>query len=329
MSGITRTQLRPVDPMLTDLAIEMSQDATGKVVDVAFTPKQTPGETGTMFYYDSDALFRNYNALRANPGEAAVISQKLTKGTFSQEQYSLRTPVTDRDRQNAISPVDLDQDAARLVTECLMLDREIRCKNAVALIDATNATASPLWNAPNATPLLDMETACQAFQARCGKRPTHLIFAPCLWANVLSDETGTAGAVISDRVKYTLATSAKNITPALVGQLLGIPNVIVADMLYSAAEIDDATVAGEAGITTGTYIWDTQADGSAQDQIILLYVDPQAGQKGLTFGKAFQSRPLQVSRYREDAKETDWVEVSVVEDLKIIASACEYRIKIV
>jgi hypothetical protein len=322
-----RSQLRPVDPLLTNFALEFSQSMAGKAADLLFPMKPTKGETGTYFIYDANDRFRTYGDLRADPGEANAIEWKLTSAVFAQEEYALKTHITDRERENAIDPISLDQDAAVRVTEALTLNRELRARDLLFPTATQEATVSIKWDQASATPLSDNEAAKQAFMKLTGKEPNWLMIPPVAWKQFMNDAAGTIGQVLNDRLKYTMATTGKNITPALVGQLFNIPNVVVPNLLHSTATLTN-TAQGGGGVQSGAFIWDTAANAGAIKQITYLYLDPSAGAKGMTYGMCFQSQPYTVFRYREDKLRTDWIEASRVETFKEVATACRYRLNV-
>ena len=322
-----------VDMPLTDLAIDFSQDWAGEALqDRLFPVKPTKYETGTFVVFDAVRRFRTYRDLRADGAEANAISVKYGKDTFSQEEYALRGPVTDRERDQSIDPISPEQDITELVAEALLLRREERARDAIFPTSYSHQqTVSPLWTASNPTVIKDMHTAKKAFHKKTGRMPSFLIISPVLWDMFFDDSVAAGpGATLVSRLQYTMAVKGNEITPALVAQLLDVPEIVVPKTLVANPALN-ATIAGASvseALTGSAYIWDVDAGGTQVTDIVLVYVNGSGGRRALTVGWCFSSQPLTVFRYREDAKRTEWFELSRVEQIKVVSTACIYRIKV-
>ncbi len=325
---LTRPELRPVDPLLTNYALDFNQSFEGACQDVIFPSKGAAGETGTFFVYDANYKFRHYDDRRADPGEANAIGMQLTDDVFKCDEFALKTHVTDRERDQVLDPISLDNDATRSVTEALTLAREIRTRDLVADGTGTQTTITNKWDATagNADPLQDVEVAQQAFQLQTGRRANYMIIAPIIW-KIMKSNTTDAGTLLNERLKFTQQVTNTTITPQMVGNMFDIPNVKIADLLFTDTPLTN-TATGGAGITSGEFIWDKDAAGTDTADIYLMYLDPNGGIKSLTYGWSFQSQTFEMSRYREDKLRTDWIEGGRIEKFKVVASACKIRMPV-
>lgn len=325
----TIPQVRAIDPILTSYAADIVPDMGRALAEVFFPVKPTRGETGTYYEFDANQRFRNYTDFRADGGEANAIDWRLTKSTFSQEEYALKTAVTDRERDNALDPISLDQDAASMVTGALSVAREIRARDLIFPTGfSAEVAASVKWDQATATVMADNEAFQQAFQKKVGRRPNVLMIPMRVWSQFMDVGAGsqTVGGVLHERLKYSMTTTASDITPNLIGQLFNIPRVVIGDMIFTEAAMTNTVRAAGAGIASGAYVWDTQANNStAVKEIVYGYINPSAGLKSINLGWCFQAQPYTVFRYREDRLRKDWIEASRVEQMKIVAAACLYR----
>jgi len=332
----TFPMIRAIDPLLTSYASELSQSMDSALQEVFFPVKRVRGETGTYYEFDANNRFRNYTDYRADGGEANAIDWRLTHSTFSLEEYALKTHVTDRERENALDPISVDQDAVSIVNDSLSVAREIRARNLIFAAGFTpEFTASTRWDQAAATPLADNETIRQTFQKQAGRLPNTLVIPMRVWSQFMDvgAGSGTIGGVLHERLKYTMATTSSNITPNLIGQLFNVPNVIVGSMIYTNVDLTNTVRAAGDGIgnasTDGLYIWDKHSNDSTDTkEIIYAYINPGAGVKSINLGWTFQSQPYTIFRYREDKLRKDWIEGSRVEQQKIVAAACLLRARV-
>lgn len=327
---MTRDQIRPVDPILEDLMLDYKQDEGTAIVDGIFPKRPIKGETAWYYVFEANQKFRRYKALRADGTEARAIKIRLTTATLKADEYSLKMAVTDRERGNELGALSLDQEAGFHVNEALLLDREMRARDIVLPTGySLDDTASPLWTAANATPMANNEAYKAAFKLKNGRRPNTMIVPQTVWATWQDPTvTGSIGWIIHEKLKYTTNLLGRDITPELLAQLFGVKRVLIADMMFTDTALTSAIV-GTAGITSGAFIWNTQANNStAVNEVIYTYVDDNAGPKTMTYGKAFQAQPLQWSRYRENKLKKDWIEGSMIEVLKVIAPSAIYRVKV-
>jgi len=321
-----------IDMPLSDFSVDFAQDWSADALqDRLFPLKRTRYETGTYVVFDAVRKFRTYRDLRADGAEANAISIKYGKATFSQEEYALRGPVTDRERDQSIDPISPEQDIVELVGEALLLRREERARDLIFPSGFSAETStSPKWDAASSsiTVIKDVRAHKKAFHKLTGKLPSMLIIPPVIWDLFFSDaQASSPGDVMVKRLQYTMAVTATEITPQAVARLLDVPEIVVPKILIANPALNGTATSASTGIA-GTYLWDVDGGGTALKAIAYVYVNPSAGRRGLTLGWTFSSQPVTVFRYREDAKRTDWFEVSRVEQPAIVASVCMYRVTV-
>src|SRR5713101_3171463 len=74
----------------------------------------------------------------------------MSTDTYSCEEYGLELPIDDRERQNAIEPLNVDVDSTEILTDMVLNDREKRVTDVILTAgsythsNTTDYTASPL-----------------------------------------------------------------------------------------------------------------------------------------------------------------------------------------
>lgn len=328
----TLNQIRITDPVLTNFGLSYRQKGVVDVHDEFFPPFSTNGqETGRYSIYDANRLFRRFDTKRADGGEAAAIEWTLTSATFSLNAWALKAPLTDRQRAQALNPIRLEQGRVEMVTNGLAMDREFLARDIVFLSTFTpEKTCSPLWNAANSKVLTDVVSAFQGFVKLNAIEPNLLVIPPRIWAIFMdATVTDTVGWILHERLKYTMATTGKNITPELVGQLFGFSGkVVIPNRVFSTQAMTNLARGG-GGIQGGAFVWDLYSDDSTPaTSIIFAYVDPSAAEDMLTYGWCFIAKDYEVKRYREEHLEKEWYEAGRIEERVVIASSCLYRVKV-
>jgi hypothetical protein len=124
-----------------------------------------------------------------------------------------------------------------------------------------------------------------------------------------------------------MQTTSKNLTPELIAQLFGVERVIVPDMIYSTAALT-STIRGTTGIESGAFIWDKDIDGDDYLGIIYAYVNPKGGLRSLTYGWNLWTEQLSTRRFPEPKNRKEWIENGVIEQQKVVAASCIYRVKV-
>ena len=144
----------------------------------------------------------------------------------------MQVPVTDEERQNADSPLSPDADATELVTNKILLGRELIIKNMVT--NASNyasgltvtLSGTAQWSDyANSDPIAAIRTAFRAMHARTLLEP-NLAIIPYQVMSVLQDHPK-----LMARIMYT---DRAILTPELIASLLGIPKIIVPGVAVGA-----------------------------------------------------------------------------------------------
>jgi len=275
---------------------------------------------------DSDLYFvygkqdyRSTQDVRAAKAETNYLDswQIESTPTYTCLEHSLADLVSDRERKNADAPLAPDFDVTENLTNMLLLNRE---KRGVTLLTAAatyatsgnTVTLSGTEQFNNAS--FDSDSLVDAIEVRidAGKeairtaigRDPNTIVIPSAVARVVKRD-----ASVRELIKYTDNTLLVNgdLPPTLWNMRVLIPGGI-----YASNE--------EGQTFSGSDIWGKH--------ILMAYVAPNARTpRTMTFGLTFQNQPRQISKWREDGRKSDAIEISEILVEKVVSEYCGYLIR--
>ena len=293
-------QIRPVDPILTSFGLEYRQNQSRFAADLVAPFVQTAGDTGTYYIADPLNNLRNEDPAWGYNGKASRVDARFTSAAFKALKYGFETLVGDDDRRNWLGGgAQLDQRATSMLTDKLLLNREIRVE---ALCDGVSPTnVSMKWDQATSAPRYDVKLHNAIIAKRIGRDANVAVIPGVVWDLITGIQTaGTAGGLIIDAIKYTQRATGEVITPDLVAAYFGLERVGVASSIQSdATKYETTTVPGGAGLPeAGTYVWD-------KDEVYLMYSDFSPGPQTVSAFQTFGPTVLSVDRYREESTEAD------------------------
>ena len=299
--------LQGFDPILTNLAIAYENPAF--VAESLFPTVPVAKESGQFFVIDpSRDRMRVYDDIRAPRSEARIVEWATNKQSYVAEEHAIAAAVDDREKSQAVDPLQPEQEAIESATDALHLGREYE----VAQLAVTSGTypagnvvalaAGARWDTTTGDPVADVETGKEKIRSVIGRRPNTLILPSAVYAKVRLNPT------VTDRIKYT---SLGITTPALLAQLWDIANVVVADAVQNTAALGQAAAIGD--------VWGKN--------VVLAFVNPQPAMRSLSFGYTFSVGTERARRWREEAESSDYFEASQIRSTNVVANVCGYLIQ--
>lgn len=298
------------DAILTNFASAFEQ--TGFICDQALPVVKVAKESDKYYkYYPKDVLYKPIHSQRADGAEAVETSWDLTTGTYQCEEYALRDIVTDRARKNQDQPLNLDMDTTKILIQQLMVEKEYRV--AEALFNTTTFTSyhSALstayrwdnYTSSDSDPLAYIDTAKESVGKYALRRANTVIMGEEVFDHVKHHP------IILDRIKYG-SDSAKPalVTPNLLAQAFGVDQVLVGTAWYNSAT--------EGQTVTPARIWGKY--------VMVAYIESSPSIKSPTLGFQPHSQNMTVSKWREDKRKGDIIEVSYVSDEVIVNAGSAY-----
>jgi len=297
-----------IDVPLSNLAIQLGSGG-GFVADTVFPVLPVQKESDKYYIFEREEIDDDVQTLRADGAEANEIEWSTTTDTYSAEEYALRHLVTKRTLDNADTPLRPKQTTTRKLLGKLRVGIEKRVN---ALLDNTTTfeddTPSVKWDAGASVVIEEnVDDAKLAFVKQCGHEPTHIIIPKAVSKVVKRDST------VRELIKYTQSNLLVNgdLPPTLWNM-----NVVIPGSLQNEAA---------PGLTESIdFIWDG-------DNVILVYVDPNPGLETCSVGYQFRKAQegnldIAVTTYLVPNRKGEMVEVSVINDEKVVCTECGYII---
>lgn len=295
-----------IDRPLTNLSIRYANAAF--IGETLFPPIKVKKESDVYFIYGKEH-YQRQGTLRAVGAESNEYEWTVSTSSYTAEEYALKAAVADRERANADVPLSLDIDTNESLREAIGLDWEIRYQTLAALTAsfASGNTATPAikWDQANAIIQTDILLGQETVRRAVQRYPNTIIIPARVAMYVALDST------IQDLIKYThsnllLGKPGSWLLPPMLWGM----KVIVPGSTYNTAN--------EAAAESLSDIW--------SDTVILAYVNPSPGIKRISWGYTFQPRNWRTKKWREEARESDIIEVSVLRDAKVTCTGCAYRL---
>lgn len=297
-----------VNRPLTNISIAYMQDQNEYVAGKVFPTIPVAKKSDSYFVYPKDQWFRTDAKRRAPGTESASTGYGLTTDTYSiGDPLALHQDVADTMRENQDEPINLDRDAALLVTQQLLLKRELEWATKYFAQSiwsgAVDSTPTTKWDASSSTPIATIRSKMLAIKQKTGFKPNTVVLAENAWM-ALQDN-----ADFLDRIKLS---EDKVVTVDLLARLLEVKNVYIGGAVKNTAA-EGATVAMAS-------IFD--------EACLVCYAAPQPSimmpSAGYTFGLkslfGAGNDGLRIKRFRMEPIASDRVEGEIGYDQKLVAA---------
>lgn len=306
------TQRLHVDKMLSNISIGYTNESY--IGDKIFKPI-TVNKQSDKYYKFGMERFRTHADLRAPGTEANEISWTLSDDSYFTEGHALRHAIADEEMQNADDEFDLETEATELVTEGILLNKEVDAANKVldpnnyhADLRLTLGTAGTFkWSDyQDSDPIIDVQKAKEAIHRKSGVRANTLIMSEQV-LNVLKLHPR-----IIDVVKYV---ERGIVTEELLASVFGVDQILVGSALKSAVTNVGQAQAGEPEELD--YIWG--------NSVVLAYIAPRPGKKQISLGYSFMwnkdgNGAVQVRKWYEMGRRATIIEAERWYDQKMISN---------
>jgi hypothetical protein len=308
-----------INQVLTSMSI--GYHPTGFVAEQMFPVVPVAHESDYYQVWDKGQAFRvtrsdGKGSLRADGAPSMMVDFGATPDIYKAEAYAYKTRITDRQRQNQDSVLQLEVSKVRRTQDDVLIDQELRVANILTATGTyTNSNTTTLsgtsqWNNASFSSQAgsqsvieqQFDNAREAIRKNTGGLDANIAVIPMAVWRVMARDTG-----IRDQIKYTHndILSDGTLPPTLWGLKLVVPRSMYA-------------TSGEGEAPSLIDCWGKN--------VVIAYVDPNPGLDGLTLGATFRARPWQVKQWREENLESTFYEPSIVQAEKLIAQDCGYLI---
>ena len=297
-----------VDAALSDFSRAYFADPASYVWAKAAGLVASPKQSNKYFVYDKAEMLALAAAKVAPGAPAPVRTYSLSTDSFYADVWKVAVDVPEEAVANADAPLSPEQDAAMLAVQDLNLTFEAEFATAFfgTGIWGTDDTDEN-WADPASDPLGALTTGVRTIAINTGRTPNTLLLGADAWYGALANHPD-----IVDRIPTTQARIA---TPQFVGQLINVPNVIVAGSIRNTA----------AEGLTASYSFNLGAHA------LLAYIDPNPGPRTPTAMAAFNWTGLTGAANGIRVKRIDMPENSAVRiqaeaaiDFKVVGSDLGY-----
>lgn len=295
---------------------------TGMVAAQVWPVFPVKHETDEYWFWDKGQAFNlrrsdGKGSLRADGAPSDELSFGATIKSYIAQEYAYSTKITDRQRANADSSLQLEISKTRRVKDLLTLDYEVRVAGAVttagnyASANKTTNSGATQWNNGSfvsqntqgqSAIAAQFYTAIDAVRKATGGLMPNKALIPESVLLVMRNDKG-----LNDSVKYTSNTVA-------TGNPFG-SSLFGLDMIVPTA-MSQAVTEGEA--TNLADVWGKS--------VIVFYSAPNPGLDTLTFGLTMQARADQVKSWRDERLSSTFYEPSFVQAEQSISYDCAYII---
>ena len=304
----TIKDVRPVDPVLTDLSIGFKNEAF--MWDQIAPVKQVTQRSATYFTYDREYWLRRQDgAERAEGGSFQRVGFGVSSATYKALQYGFEQAVDDVTRDGSQTPETLDTLAVAFVTNLIQIELE---KLVAAAFFATSKwgtdntlSGNNQWSDfANSDPIGNIDTAIRTILRNTGARNNIRGFIGLTGWEKIKEHP-----LIIEKYKHT---QTGIMTEELVAKALGLSSLTVG----SAVE----NTAAEEATFVGADIW--------TDSLLVAAMNPP-GLQSATAGATIMwnqagNIPWAIQRYREEAITSDIVRAFTHAVPKVVSAQHAY-----
>lgn len=303
-----------LDSLLTSLSVGWWNDESTYIAGRVFPNVAVQKQSDKYRVFDKNDWFRDEARRRADTAEAAQVDYKLSSDSYYADVYAVKHLIGDQTAANFDAPGNLQQDAARLLVQKLLLQRDIQFANDFLTTgkwgtDLTGVAAAPSagqflqWNDANSNPIIDVEVAKTAVAAKTGIEANTLV----LGRDVLMTLRNHPDVI--DRINYTGNGGRTGGDEAILAGLFGVDRVIVARAIKATNKEGGTEAYSKLAVAKAAFV---------------CYSAPNPGLMTPTAGYTFTwsgvgGDPVAIKRYRDEPHAADVVEAQTAYDNKIVA----------
>jgi hypothetical protein len=294
------------DAILTNVLVSYFNRNVRLVAPRVFPIVSVDKQSDKYYIYPKGDWFRDEAQKRRSGAESVGSGYTLSSDTYLADVWAIHKDIDDQLRWNADPAIDLERDATMFVGNRIALRMERQWADTFFKtgVWGTDVTVTAQWSDYGASdPIGDIQNAQTTMLQATGFMPNKLVVGHQVM-NALMNHPD-----IVDRYKYT---GGPVITEAILAQLFGVDEVLVARGVYNASQ--------EGQTDSMQFIHGKNA--------LLVYAPAQAGIQVASAGYTFMWRNLQgsigqpavVRKFRMEPIRSDRIEGEAAWDHKVIAS---------
>ncbi|SNS22212.1 hypothetical protein SAMN05446037_100691 [Anaerovirgula multivorans] len=306
-----------IDKALSNISIGYSNEQY--IGDKIFKPIVVNKQSDRFYVYGMER-FRTNDDHRAPGTEANEINWTFSDESYFAEGHALRHAIADEEKQNADDEFNLETEGTELVTEGILMNKEVDAANKVLNPNAYHADlritlgaagAPAKWSDyTNSDPILDVQKAREAIHKKSGLRANTIIMSEPVM-NVLK-----LHPKLVDIIKYV---QKGIVTTDLMSTAFGVDQILVGSALVSSVNNPGQVEAGQ--LEPLDYIWG--------NSVVLAYIPSRPGKKTAALAYSFMwnkdgAGPVQVRKWYETSRRATVVEAERWFDQRMISNVAGF-----
>lgn len=261
-----------VNPLLTDVSVAYANK--NLIAEQIFPVVTVTKETGEYFVVDRENNRTPSDARRADLGRANRVDNNMTTQSYSLEERSLETPITDRVMRNYSDPFDPKKNATTLVSGKLELLKEKEIRDTILNSGAPGLDENGSWSTASTDILGHIRTAKNSILQNTNEEANTLIIGKPALDELLKN------TALTEAIKYTQAVTESALVSAL-------QNYFDIERVLIGKGVENVAKEGQAN--SMSFIWGEEA--------IVAYVAPAPALETPTAGYLLQ---LENARYVDE-----------------------------
>jgi len=295
---------------LTNISVAYAQDQNNFVAEKMFPTVPVNVQTGQYWTYTAADMHRSQMQKRADGAPSVQGDYGLSTSTYFAEVYAENVSIGAQARANAVSPLDMDRDAALYLTNQALLHKEIQFANTFLTtgVWGTDKTPGTLWSAGGSTPINDIRTGMQTVLKNTGQRANKIVCSIDVF-NTLIDHSTIVGRILNTDINAMAQVSVP-----VLANFFQVDEFLVMNAMQNTA-VEGATA-------SNAFI------GSKDMLIAYTPSTPSLMTPSAAYNFAWtgydNTMGLGVSTWYENARKADIVEVEYAAVQKVVSSASGY-----
>lgn len=224
----TKNDVRPVDPVLTNMSIGFKNDRF--LWDQIAPPDETPERSGTFFIYTRDYWFRRVaRAERAATAPYERVDYGVQTDTYKAMEYGFEKGLGDPIKNSSQTPESLEVRDNQFLTNLIQLELEIQVAAAAFVTGVWGTSTNPTtqWSDyDNSDPIADIDTGKRTIRRNTGAKPNTLFIGALCWESLKEHP------LLIDKYKYT---QKGILTEDLVAAAFDVDSLVVGDSVQNTA----------------------------------------------------------------------------------------------
>lgn len=258
-----------------------------------------------VYYTFSREELRDVDTLRAAGARAKEVEWLPSTASYTAEEYALRHLLADRIINNADAPVRPKMNTTAKLLKWIQLGQEKRVQqmaqdtaNSVATV-----SAAPKWDGTSPTIELDIDAAKDNIRNNAGVEPNAIVLAENVKDVVKRNST------LRDLIRYNIGLGEANRGLLIDGELP--PVMFNLAIIIAGATEDTSKIGASSSIAK---IWN--------DAVPVFYREMAPSLDAVTWGFIMRVQNPIVKSYRDEHRNGEYIEVSQIQDERLVTTNC-------